>query len=108
MTRKRIPKKIDKSIQEYLNALKKDKLPIDQVFLFGSYAKGKQHAWSDIDLCILSPQFKNPWTAMQYLWSKRLTDSGTTIEPIGFTERDFINTRSLLTEEIKKTGIKIF
>ena len=32
-------------------------LPIDSVYLYGSYAKGTPHAWSDIDICIVSDEF---------------------------------------------------
>lgn len=33
-------------------------LPIRKLILFGSFAKGKAHEFSDIDLIIVSPKFK--------------------------------------------------
>ncbi|MEW6086942.1 MAG: nucleotidyltransferase domain-containing protein [bacterium] len=106
MVKKRIPEKIKKHIKEYIKLLKTDNLPIQHIFLFGSYAKGKQHKWSDIDLCIISSKFNDPWEAMQYLWRKRIFDKNITIEPIGFNPKDFKEETSL-THEIKQTGIEI-
>lgn len=103
---KKIPKKINTAISQYITILKTDKLPIEQVFLFGSYAKGKQNKWSDIDLCVISPKFKDTWQAMQYLWSKRVFSKDAMIEPIGFSVKDF-RENSTLTNEIKQTGIEI-
>ncbi len=37
----------------------KRKMPLDQVILFGSYAYGKPHRASDIDLAVISPKFEN-------------------------------------------------
>lgn len=106
MARKRISKKVEENIKEYLAVLKEDHLPISQVWLFGSYAKGNPNQWSDIDLCIISPKFHDPWDAMQYLWSKRVHDSGVTIEPVGFSQKDFQDTTSLV-HEIKTTGVRL-
>lgn len=106
MAQKRIPQKVVRAISEYLDVLKKDKLPIVRVYLYGSYAKGTPHQWSDIDLCIISPQFKDPWKALHYLWSKRVHDEGLTIEPIGFSQKDFQDETTLISE-IKRTGIEI-
>ncbi|MFH1890945.1 MAG: nucleotidyltransferase domain-containing protein [Candidatus Kuenenbacteria bacterium] len=106
MAKKRVPKKVEKEIREYVSILKKDNLPIKQVWLFGSFASGKSHKWSDIDLCIVSPKFKNPYDAMQYLWLKRIKDTGLTIEPVGYSSVDFKEGSSLI-EEIKNTGVRV-
>ena len=107
MVRKKIPKKVEKEIKEYIEALHEDKLPIKKVILFGSYAKGTQHKWSDIDLCIISPKFKDFFEAMQYLWLKRVSDKGLTIEPVGFSPKDFKDEYDSLVDEIKNTGVEI-
>lgn len=108
MVKKKISKKLSEKIYEYLEILKADKLPIAKVILFGSYAKGTQHKWSDVDLCIISSKFNNPFKAMQYLLLKRNFDMKYTIEPVGFTPKDFKEKHSSsLINEIKRTGIEI-
>lgn len=107
MAKKRISKKVKKEIEEYIKILKADKLPISEVILFGSYAKGKQNKWSDIDLCIVSPKFKNAFKAMQYLWLKRTSDSSPAIEPLGFAPKDFEDNYDSLIHEIKTTGVRV-
>lgn len=107
MVKKRVPKKIESEITEYVKVLKADNIPIRRVVLFGSYAKGTENKWSDIDLCIISPKFKNPWNALQYLMKKRLNDHTPVIEPIGLSPEDFSDDYDSLVYEIKKNGIEI-
>ncbi|MBU1663313.1 nucleotidyltransferase domain-containing protein [Patescibacteria group bacterium] len=107
MVKKRIPEKVKKEINQYISILKQDKLPIKKVILFGSYAKGKQNKWSDIDLCIISSKFQNPHKTFEYLWLKReIVNMKYTIEPVGFHPKNFVN-ESPLVWEIKKTGIRV-
>lgn len=106
MARRKIPKQLDTVIRQYLARLDAEKLPITNVYLFGSYAKGTEHEWSDVDLCVISPRFKNPLLAIQYLIVRRLSDMNYPIEPVGMTLEDF-NDGGALAAEIKKTGIKI-
>ncbi len=106
MPKKTLPKKVKRNIDKYIDLLKKDNLPIQKVILFGSYAKGTQHKWSDIDLCVISPKFKNAWKALGYLWEKRTDDKTPVIEPVGFSPKDFEDEDALI-HEIKKTGIEI-
>ena len=46
-------KQLNDLINDYLSKLK-GKIFVDQVILYGSYAKGNAHEWSDIDLYIVS------------------------------------------------------
>lgn len=108
MVRKRIPKKVGREIEKYLDILKKDSLPINKVILFGSFASGSQRKWSDIDLCVVSPKFKNSFEASQYLWKKRkIFDLNYTIEPVGFTLKDFNDKYDSLANEIRRTGVEV-
>lgn len=102
----KLPRKVQKSIQSYIQGLEADGLPVTKVILFGSYAKGKANKWSDIDLCVISPQFKDAWSALQYLWSKRIEDEGITIEPVGFSAKDF-KEETPLVHEIRTTGVRV-
>lgn len=96
------------AIRQYVATLKADQLPIQRVLLYGSYAKGRQHKWSDIDVCIISPKFKDSLHAMQYLWSKRNFNPNATIEPVGFNPKDFRDeNETSLTREIKQHAVEM-
>ncbi|MEK7167054.1 MAG: nucleotidyltransferase domain-containing protein [Patescibacteria group bacterium] len=103
----RLSNGVKKEIAQYIDILKQDKLPIKKVVLFGSYAKGVQNKWSDVDLCIVSPKFKNTFSALQYLSSKVIFDMKYTIEPHPYHPKNFINEDPLVWE-IKKTGKIIY
>ncbi|MEA2041826.1 MAG: nucleotidyltransferase domain-containing protein [Bacteroidota bacterium] len=46
----------------------KSGIHIDKALLFGSYAKGKQHKFSDIDIALISKQF-----TLNFLHNNKLT-----------------------------------
>jgi len=108
MAKKRIPKNIVKVVKDYTQRLsKQEKLPISRVIIFGSQVKGRPHKWSDIDVCIISPRFKDALKAMQFLFiqrNKKEVLAG--LEPVGFTEKAFSQSSSLI-EEIKNTGVEL-
>ncbi len=106
MSKKRISKKLKNSIRIYIASLRFDKLPIEKVLLFGSYARGNQNQWSDVDLCIISPKFSDTWKATQYLWKKLPFNSDFIFEPVGFNPKDFADDSPLISQ-IKKTGIEV-
>ena len=106
MSQKIIPKTLKTVLNLYLQSLKEDRLPIKQAFLFGSYAKAQANQFSDVDLCIVSPNFSDPVSAIQYLLSKRQLNLRYPIEPIGFNPQDF-HSDSAFIQEIKKHGIRL-
>ena len=107
MAHKKLPKKVLAEIRQYKKILKADKLPITGVYVFGSYAKGVQRIWSDIDVCVVSPKFKDAWRALTYLTKKVPYGFGWSIEPVGFSPKDFKNKYSSLIQEIKKYGVRV-
>jgi predicted nucleotidyltransferase len=47
---------MDKQIEDELNILKDiivNTVPVEQIFLFGSYANGTQHSESDLDIYVV-------------------------------------------------------
>ena len=108
MVRRRIPKKINNVVKAYARRLlEKDKLPIERVIVFGSYGRGMQNAGSDIDVCIVSPKFRDSVNALSYLWQSR-SDEETRLglEPFGVSPKDFKKGSSLI-QEIIKYGIEV-
>lgn len=106
MVKKRVSKKVIKVVQNYVQRLsKEEKLPIEQVIIFGSQVNGKTREWSDIDICIISPKFRDALKAIEFLLIKRKRKEVMAgLEPVGFTKKDF-KEGGVLIEEIKKTGI---
>ena len=105
MDKKKLPKKVIREVEIFKKTLRGEKLPLSAVYVFGSYAKGTPHKWSDIDVCIISPKFKNSWDTLQFLWKKRPRNFDLSIEPVGFSPDEFEKGEIPLIHEIKKFGV---
>jgi uncharacterized protein len=94
-------------VNQYLAKVKKAGIPVEQAIVFGSQSKGTAKAWSDIDLCIVSPNFGyNRYD--ERLKLLRLTDSATIdIEPHPYSSQDLAFPLDPLASEIRKFGINI-
>ena len=107
MAKKRLSKKVIEQAKAYKKILQTEKLPIQAFYIFGSYAKGTQHKWSDIDICVVSPKFKDSWHGLNYLMDRVPAGSSWLIEPHGLNPKEFNNKYSTLATEVKEHGIKI-
>ena len=107
MVKTQLPEKIISEVTEYKKILQDDNLSLLNMYVFGSYAKGNSRKDSDIDVAVISPDFKSPWLALDYLYGKLPYGRGWTIEPVGFNPADFNNKYSSLINEIKKYGVEI-
>ncbi len=108
-TKTTIKPEVKKEIERYIGNLKKHNLYIKKVILFGSFAKGEGRKWSDIDLCIVSPDFEDPWQASEFLWRYRdIKDVRYVVEPIGFPEQEFMRDKDdFLIQNIKRSGVEV-
>lgn len=105
MVERAVDVKILKSINQYINEIKKH-YNISEVILFGSYAKGKEHADSDIDIAIISEDFEDLFEIMADLMG--LTwDIDARIEPHPIRKKDYDEVSDYFIQEIIDTGIKV-
>jgi len=69
-------------VEQYLAVLMYHSIPVAYAVLFGSFARGEQHADSDVDLLVVSDAFDEDW----HKWNRKLWEltaySDATIEPI--------------------------
>lgn len=80
---------IVKSVKTYLRSVAAQGIPVKAGVLFGSYATGKAHEWSDIDLLVISPCFDNLQRRdIDLLWHVA-TKTDSRIEPIAVGEKQF-------------------
>jgi predicted nucleotidyltransferase len=98
-----VEESIVRSIQNYLRAVRRKRVPVKYGVLFGSYARGQQHEWSDIDLLVVSPRYDRKWTHKDWaeLW-RIAARTDVRIEPIPVGERQFREDDSSLIIEIAR------
>jgi predicted nucleotidyltransferase len=102
----KIPESVQKIINQYIQKISRE-IKIEKVILFGSYAKGTTHQYSDVDLAVFSDNFKNNSRIenLKFLILKAM-DFDLDLEPQPFTVDDYLNPEGFV-EEIIKTGIEL-
>ena len=101
-----LPDDIRASVKEFIRQLNANNLAILQAYIFGSYAKGQQTEWSDIDLALVSDQFEGNFYYDRCKLSPYVIKINTNIETHPFRPEDFIKDNPFV-EEIIETGIRI-
>lgn len=97
-------------IKSFINLLK-DNIEIEKVILFGSFVKGEQKKWSDVDLAIISDDFgkMNFHKRLVFLGMIAWYAKTTEIEALGYTLDEYKNATKLdFLGEIKRTGKIIY
>jgi predicted nucleotidyltransferase len=96
-------------IRQYLRNLAAEGIRATSAVLFGSFARGDAHRWSDIDLVVLSPRFDErlELADVEALWIVAgRTDSR--IEPIPCGERQWLeDDESAIIEVARREGQRI-
>lgn len=103
------PKKI---VDHYIEQVK-NKIKVNKVVLFGSFAYGKPNIHSDIDLVVISPSFKNQDFMKRMIMLSHLRDEITyqiSMDIVGYTEKEFneMGQYSINLAEIQKKGKVIY
>lgn len=95
--------------REFVDAILKSGLNLKKAILFGSFAKGEQRQWSDIDLALVADEFSGVgYFDLNYLLKVKISDKKfTPIETHTFPTLYFEKGDSFI-EEILKTGIVIY
>jgi predicted nucleotidyltransferase len=98
---------INQAMNDYVADVK-NAMPIDKVFLFGSYAKGTATENSDVDLCFFSHSFEDRRSIdiMTQLFRMTRKYKGIDIEPHVFPTSELQNDNPFV-KEILRTGREI-
>ena len=96
-----------KTVRNYAKEINEKGVNLRKVIMFGSFAKGTQHEWSDIDVALVADNF----TGVSFLDKKLFPYIGIKepyirIEPITYPT-DYFQESDPFIEEIKNTGIEI-
>ncbi len=94
-----------RAARRFVRAIQRSGIELDAAYLYGSYAHGTPHEWSDIDVALVSKDLTGGTEDMQKIHSAtRTLDSR--IESVRFHPRDFQDENPLVWE-IKTTGIPL-
>lgn len=107
-----VSKRIKKFIKDYVETLEPH-IRVEKVILFGSYARGKVHRDSDIDLIIISPDFKKREFMERLIWLSKMRGEkfiNRAMDIFGYTPKEFENIakESIIMREAKKEGKIIY
>ncbi len=101
-----LPDQIRASVSELIRQLNANGLPIRQAYIFGSYAKGLQTEWSDIDVALVSDKFEGDFFNDRRKVIPFVIKVETDIEAHPFHSDDFTSDNPFV-EEIIATGLRI-
>jgi predicted nucleotidyltransferase len=101
-----VPDKILKIVDSFVKNAKENNISIEQAVLFGSYAKGIQSEWSDIDLAVVSSDFEGIRLRDNMKLSKTRTKTSFDLETHPFRPEDF-TPDNLFVKEILSYGIRV-
>ena len=87
--------------------LLKQGIPVRQLFLYGSVAKGKTHKWSDVDIAVICDPFGSSRLEENLACSTARWDIDLRIETVCLHPEDLKNGLSTLAHEVKKYGIAV-
>ena len=96
---------LNKTIQIFLREVGK-KYSIIGAYIYGSFAKGTSHKWSDIDLAIISPDFSDDLFEDRLYLMRLAISIDDRIEPRPFRKESF-NRNDPLVDEILKNGLQL-
>lgn len=97
---------IRKTLKEYIRELEKRNIHIHSAYLFGSYARGKAHEWSDLDIALVSDDFEGVRFLDREKIAAATLEVDSRISPLPFRTADF-TPDDLFVQEILRTGIRI-
>lgn len=103
-----VEREIIKKVREFVKELKRQKIKVVKVIIYGSRISGKAHEYSDIDVAIVSPDFGKD----SYREGARLFEIASKIdpriEPVPISIKSYENdTWVPLIYEIRKNGLEL-
>ncbi len=101
-----IPNKVIEIIFKFIKEAKIDNINIEQAILFGSYAKGTQNKYSDIDLAVVSADFEGNRFKDNLKLAEAKLRTSIDLETHPFKTLDF-TIDNLFVKEILKEGIRL-
>ncbi len=98
---------IENSLKKYAQLLQEAGVNIEQLLIYGSFAKGTPKEHSDIDVCVVSPAFGKDATQEMVRLNTLAHRIDPRIEVVPYSPRDLAVEEDPLAHEITKYGKEI-
>lgn len=92
--------------KRYIEELRRNKIRVSRAYLFGSFATGKAHRDSDIDIVVISPQFRGLRFDHNYRIGRLRRNVDLRISALAYHPRNFTKDY-LIPYEAMTHGIRI-
>ena len=101
---------IKKIVRLLAEALDTNKVVIDKIILYGSYAKGSPRPYSDIDIAVISPTFQGKKIMdIQADLARIFSNYLAVVEAVGYSSKEYQTAEpGTMLGEIKRTGKLLF
>ncbi|MBO9573691.1 MAG: nucleotidyltransferase domain-containing protein, partial [Chitinophagaceae bacterium] len=97
-----------KKTEQFIKELKASGVHVRRAVLFGSYAHGKPHKWSDIDVALVADEFKGPgYNDAHYYSDIRYSGGYSIISTRTYNTKQFTPRIDPFVEVIMEHGIEI-
>lgn len=87
--------------------LVRQKYQVNSAYLFGSYAKNTANEGSDIDVCVVSPNFGTDYSTEEMELIRIAVTIDSRISPVPYTPQDLQDKYSQLAFEITTYGVPV-
>ena len=106
MAQKQLKQSIIKIVRDYGRVVARS-IPIQELIVFGSHAKGSTHSDSDIDVCVVSSKFGKDLFEESIVLDRFTDNIDSRIEAHPMNHRLLSNKYDTLAAEIREHGIAI-
>jgi predicted nucleotidyltransferase len=94
-------------VENYVREIEDRGVRLREAILYGSFAKGTQHEWSDIDLALVADEFKGVPADLDFCSHISIKKPYILIEPRTYPT-DYFRKGDPFIREIQKDGIVIY
>ena len=103
-----VKREIIKKIKQFRNAIEEDGIRVAKMILYGSYAAGKPHKYSDIDIAVVSKDFGKDRVREGMKLFEIASEVDPRIESVPVSLKSYqVDTWIPLIYEIRKNGLEV-
>ncbi len=95
------------NLQKYVKALRKQNIPVDELYVFGSTARDQRHVWSDIDVAVVGKAFETDRIEEMMKLQSITCSIDPAISPIPMRPEDLQDRFDTIAQAVRSEGKKI-